>query len=86
MPEHQWQNLAGETAQIWPEVTTMQKRLFAFGFDAFGLLPKLGVLNTLTYITYEGLTGQLALNNNHEVERSQPQAIIHNEQVQMLTE
>ena len=86
LPAHPWQDLADETNQIWPDRTTMQNRLFAFGVDAFGLLPKLGVMNTLAYITYNGLTGQLVMNNNKEVERSQPQAIIHNEQVQRLTE
>ena len=86
MPDHPWQTLANETSQIWPDRTTMQNRLFAFGADAYALLPNLGVMNVLSYVTYDGLTGTLALNNNREIERSQPQAIIRNEQVQRLTE
>lgn len=86
MPDHKWQSLAQETKQTWPERTTMQNRLFAFGVDAYALLPRLGMLNTLSYITFDGLTGTLSLNNHSEVERILPQAVIRNERVQILME
>ena len=86
MPTHQWQKLAEEVATALDNQNTMQKRLFAFGYDAYQLLPKLGTLNTLNYLTHDGLTGTLSVNNKGEVIRKQPQAIIRNEEVQMLME
>ena len=50
------------------------------------LLPQLGILNTLQYLNHDGLTGSLSLNENGEVERQQPRAIIRNEKVEILTE
>jgi outer membrane PBP1 activator LpoA protein len=86
MPTHQWQKLADEVATALDNQNTMQKRLFAFGYDAYQLLPKLGTLNTLSYLTHDGLTGTLSVNQKGEVIRKQPQAIIRNEEVQMLME
>ena len=86
MPSHSWQALQQEVEQAWQNQNTMQKRLFAFGFDAYQLLPQLGMLNTLKYLSHEGLTGTLSLNQQGEVIRKQPQAIIRNEKVQMLSE
>ncbi|MEE3307217.1 MAG: penicillin-binding protein activator [Pseudomonadota bacterium] len=86
MPSHSWQSLQQEVEQAWQNQNTMQKRLFAFGFDAYQLLPQLGMLNTLKYLSHEGLTGTLSLNQQGEVIRKQPQAIIRNEKVQMLSE
>ncbi len=86
MPSHKWQPFQKEVEQAWQNQNTMQKRLFAFGFDAYQLLPQLGMLNTLKYLSHEGLTGTLSLNQQGEVIRKQPQAIIRNEKVQMLSE
>lgn len=86
MPEHNWKVLEDEVANAWENQNTMQKRLFAFGYDAYQLLPELGMLNTLNYLTHEGLTGTLSVNTKGEVVRKQPQAIIRNEAVQMLME
>ncbi|BFT31278.1 penicillin-binding protein activator [Alteromonas sp. D210916BOD_24] len=86
MPQHNWQHLEKEVEKAWQNQNTMQKRLFAFGYDAYQLLPQLGMLNTLQYLTHEGLTGTLSVNEFGEVVRKQPQAIIRNEQVQMLSE
>lgn len=86
MPSHKWQPLEQEVQQAWENQNTMQKRLFAFGFDAYQLLPQLGMLNTLKYLSHDGLTGNLSLNQRGEVVRKQPQAIIRNERVRMLSE
>lgn len=86
MPIHKWQPLEQEVQQAWENQNTMQKRLFAFGFDAYQLLPQLGMLNTLKYLSHDGLTGNLSLNQRGEVVRKQPQAIIRNEKVKMLSE
>lgn len=86
MPKHDWQQLAQEVEHAWKNQNTMQKRLFAFGYDAYQLLPQLGMLNTLKYLSHNGLTGTLSLNQYGEVVRKQPQAIIRDEQVQMLME
>ncbi|WP_334030206.1 penicillin-binding protein activator [Alteromonas sp. P256] len=86
MPQHKWQGLAQTVDQAFAAQSTMQKRLFAFGYDAYELLPQLGILNTLQYLNHDGLTGSLSLNKNGEVERQQPRAIIRNEKVEILTE
>jgi outer membrane PBP1 activator LpoA protein len=86
MPQHKWQGLAQTVDQAFAAQSTMQKRLFAFGYDAYELLPQLGILNTLQYLNHDGLTGSLSLNENGEVERQQPRAIIRNEKVEILTE
>tara|TARA_Y100000296_G_scaffold37722_1_gene43628 strand:+ start:37 stop:2043 length:2007 start_codon:yes stop_codon:yes gene_type:complete len=86
MPSHEWPSLQQEVERAWEKQNTMQKRLFAFGFDAYQLLPQLGMLNTLKYLSHEGLTGSLSLNQNGEVVRQQPQAMIRDEKVQMLSE
>ncbi|WP_421132276.1 penicillin-binding protein activator [Alteromonas sp. A079] len=86
MPEHKWQPLAQLAKETWPERTTLQNRLFAFGFDAYDLLSKVGYLSTLPYASYEGLSGKLSINEHGEVIRLLPQGIIQNEEVQRLTE
>ncbi len=86
MPQHQWKPLAQTVEQAFDGQNTMQKRLFAFGYDAYELLPKLGILNTLNYLHHNGLTGALSLNENGEVERKQPTAIIRNEKVESISE
>ncbi len=86
MPQHNWKQLEEDAEKAWSNQNTMQKRLFAFGYDAYQLLPELGMLNTLHYITHEGLTGKLSVNKRGEVIRQQPQAIIRDEEIQMVME
>ena len=86
MPHHNWKQLEEDAEKAWSNQNTIQKRLFAFGYDAYQLLPELGMLNTLHYITHEGLTGKLSVNERGEVVRQQPQAIIRDEEIQMVME
>ena len=86
MPNHKWQPLAQLIKETWPERTTLQNRLFAFGYDAYNLLSNVGYLSTLPYASYEGLSGRLSINEHGEVIRLLPQGIIRNEEVQRLTE
>ena len=86
MPNHKWQPLAQLIRETWPERTTLQNRLFAFGYDAYNLLSNVGYLSTLPYASYEGLSGRLSVNEHGEVIRLLPQGIIRNEEVQRLTE
>ena len=86
MPQHNWKQLEENAEKAWSNQNTMQKRLFAFGYDAYQLLSELGMLNTLHYITHEGLTGKLSVNKRGEVIRQQPQAIIRDEEIQMVME
>ena len=86
MPQHNWKQLEEDAQKAWSNQNTMQKRLFAFGYDAYQLLPELGMLNTLHYITHDGLTGKLSVNKRGEVIRQQPQAIIRDEEIQMVME
>lgn len=86
MPNNNWQALRQSADQIWPDRTTLQSRLFAFGVDAYRLLPNLGVLNTLPYTDLQGLTGKLSINTHGEVERVLPHAVILRENIQLITD
>lgn len=49
---------------------TQLKKLFAFGYDAADLLPKLQHLAILPNMKVTGLSGQLQLNGNHQIKRT----------------
>ena len=49
---------------------TQYKKLFAFGFDARKLIPILKQLSALQDVTYEGLTGQLRVDNTRNIKRN----------------
>lgn len=49
---------------------TQLKKLFAFGYDAATLLPKLQHLEVLPHIRVDGLTGKLQLNENNQIKRT----------------
>ncbi|MCU7555474.1 penicillin-binding protein activator [Alteromonas sp. ASW11-19] len=84
MPEHPWQDVKAETEQLWPHRSTQLDRLFAFGVDAYNLLPSLPAMGLLTQVEIEGLTGTLRMNADHQIERRLPQAKIDNERVILL--
>ena len=84
LPAHQWQTLENETRQLWPVRSTSQSRFFAFGVDAFQMLPYLTNLSIVPQASLHGLTGMLSMNANGEVKRVLPQAIIDNERVKPL--
>ncbi|QJR80086.1 penicillin-binding protein activator [Alteromonas pelagimontana] len=86
LPEHQWQSLSQQTAELWPQRSTQTSRFFAFGVDAYNLLPYLPNLALLPQVTVAGLTGELSMNKSREIIRLLPQAVIDNEKIKPLAE
>ncbi len=86
MPNHQWQALSDEVSRLWPNELTQSRRLFAFGVDAYNLVPKLANLKAYPQAHAEGLTGKLKLNDNGEIHRILPRAIINDEKIKPVTE
>lgn len=81
MPDNQWQALQSQSEALWPHRSTQLNRLFAFGVDAYNLLPSLHTMGLLPQVEVAGLTGSLSMNDDHQIERRLPQAKIDNERV-----
>jgi outer membrane PBP1 activator LpoA protein len=84
LPEHEWQNLAAQFSQLWPQRQDSLARLFAMGYDAYGFIPQLRQLKTLPQLTSQGLTGQINVETSGIIRRSLPWAKITKEKVSLL--
>ncbi|MFY8351553.1 penicillin-binding protein activator [Pseudoalteromonas sp. SSM20] len=63
------QALRSDFDEIWPEQSTLEQQLFAMGFDAVKLIPHLRQLQMVPGKTLTGLTGNLTVNQDGDVER-----------------
>lgn len=86
MPQSQWQDLRTQSQALWPQRSTNMSRLFAFGVDAYNLLPHVPSMMTLPQTKVDGLSGTMRINAKGEVIRTLPQAIIDNQAVKLLSE
>ncbi|GGF73805.1 penicillin-binding protein activator [Alteromonas lipolytica] len=86
LPGNPAQTLARQSEQLWPQRPTPLQRLFAFGVDAYDLLPRLNSMAWLPQLEYRGLTGNLSVNQQNEIVRSLPEAVVSQERVQVLAE
>lgn len=86
LPDNPAKTLAAQTDALWPQRPTSLQRLFAFGVDAYNLLPRLSSMAWLPQLQYQGLTGQLSVNHKNEIVRSLPEAVVTQERVQVLAE
>ena len=68
-PEAAEPRLRNEIQTHWSDSATRYSRLYAFGVDAFRLIPHLGRLRTLPYADYEGVTGRIGLDDQGRVQR-----------------
>ena len=84
MPSHDWQNLAEQITQLWPQRQDTLLRLFAMGFDAYNLLPKLRRLKALPEAVSQGLTGSLNVDHQGVLHRRLPWAQITQDRVKLL--
>jgi outer membrane PBP1 activator LpoA protein len=84
LPDHKWQKLALQTNQLWPQRQDNLLRLFAMGFDAYNLLPKLRLLKTLPQINSDGLTGKISVDGNGVLYRRLPLAQVGRDKVELL--
>nr|WP_252728492.1 penicillin-binding protein activator [Alteromonas sp. C1M14] len=85
MPENQWADFQATVKALWPRRNTQMSRLFAFGVDAYNLLPDVAVLMTLSQTQIEALTGALRIDKQGNIVRTLPQAVIQNQSVRPLT-
>jgi len=76
--------LRQQVASSWPEANSSLGRLYAMGIDAFHLASRLSRLKDVAGNSYEGLSGQLFLDNNLRIVRKLPWATFRNGQVQRL--
>ncbi|WP_137166090.1 penicillin-binding protein activator [Salinimonas lutimaris] len=86
LPDNQWSTLSDEVAQIWPNRSTQQQRFFAFGVDAYHMLPHVTNMAVVPQASLSGLTGALSLNDKREVVRTLPKAIISGGRVKSTAE
>ena len=84
LPNHDWQNLAKQTTQLWPQKQDTLLRLFAMGFDAYNLLPNLRRLKTLPRLASNGLTGSLNVDEQGILHRRLPLAKVTQDRVKLL--
>jgi len=68
----------------WPQAKTSLGRLYAMGIDAFRLTLRLSQLKGAENASYDGLTGQLSLDQNQRIVRRLPWAAFRNGRVQRL--
>ena len=59
LPNHSWQALAHQTKELWPQRQDTLLRLFAMGYDALNLLPRLRLLKSLPQLVSNSLTGNI---------------------------
>ncbi len=67
-----------QMAQLIPNTPAQSYRLFAFGYDAYNLLPILARLGHNPTAGYQGLTGILYLGDNQQVKRQLSWAVFQN--------
>ncbi|WP_299080743.1 penicillin-binding protein activator [uncultured Paraglaciecola sp.] len=84
LPDHNWQTLANQTTQLWPQRQDTLLRLFALGFDAYNLLPNLRRLKTLPQMISQGLTGDINIDDKGVVHRRLPWAQVAQDRVKLL--
>ena len=84
LPTNPEPHLANLTRELWPQRPTSLQRLFAFGVDAYNILPRLGQMVWLPQLEYQGLTGTLKINSQREVVRTLPEAVVNQETIQVV--
>lgn len=81
MPEQRESALAHQVDDIWNNPPSSFLRLFAFGYDAFQFSEKMQQLAYFSHTDLKGLSGKLTVNNQRQVTRSLPSAVIQNNSI-----
>ncbi len=68
-PETADPTLHSEIKTHWHDSADRYNRLYAFGIDAYRLIPHLGRLRTQPYADFEGVTGRIGLDTEGKVQR-----------------
>lgn len=85
LPQNRWPEFTRTANSLWPERSTAFSRLFAFGVDAYQMLPNIQQMALLPQVSLEGLTGKLSVDEEGRVIRTLPQARINNQQIIPVT-
>jgi outer membrane PBP1 activator LpoA protein len=81
MPAQRESALAHQVDDIWNNPPSSFLRLFAFGYDAFQFSEKMQQLAYFSHTDLKGLSGNLTVNNQRQVTRSLPSAVIQNNSI-----
>jgi outer membrane PBP1 activator LpoA protein len=84
LPNHPWPALATRTATLWPQRQGNLLRLFALGYDAYQVLPKLRHLSLAQHSSIKGLTGELSMDSEGQLHRRLSWAKIVQDRVTLL--
>lgn len=84
LPESPWSNLSEQTKLLWPQQNDQLRRLFALGYDSYGLAPWLRQLHSLPSLSKPGLTGKLSVLEDGTVLRHLPYGHITNDKVTVI--
>jgi outer membrane PBP1 activator LpoA protein len=62
-------DLRRDVESLWSDSLSTFVRLYAFGADAYHLVKELGKLRAQQYAEFQGVTGNLSLNENNQIDR-----------------
>ncbi len=62
-------NLRRDVESLWSDSLSTFVRLYGFGADAYHLVKELGTLRAQQYAEFQGVTGNLSLNENNQIDR-----------------
>ncbi|MGY0635684.1 MAG: penicillin-binding protein activator [Paraglaciecola chathamensis] len=84
MPNNPWPALAKDVRALWPQSQDNLLRLFALGYDAYNLVPKLRHLKLLPIASVQGLSGDLSISADGEIHRVLPWAKVAQDRITPL--
>ncbi len=84
LPENPARTLKQFSQNLWPEKRDSDQRLFAMGYDAYGLIKHLKALKLLEQYQYQGLTGDINMDEQYQLRRALEWGQIKDEKVVKL--
>lgn len=75
-------NLRQQYNTLWPEETDINQRLFAMAYDALSIVHIIKQMSVTPDRTFNGLSGNLSVNNNGHIERTLQWAQYKNREIQ----
>ncbi len=73
-----WLHLQQAISEYWPENSSRYKRLYALGIDAYRIIPYITQLGGGMFGTYHGVSGNLSLDEQGQINRTLRCAIFRN--------
>lgn len=69
LDEGQVAELRQQLQALWPDPLSQYARFYAFGLDAYRMVPYLDQLETQPFVEFPGVTGRLVMNGEQRIER-----------------